>query len=360
MKSQVKKRKQSKHTQQSSQSAQLTFLDHVHELQRRLFTVLFIFLLFAGASFPFFDKIVNLLVTPLGNEHKLVYLTPGGAFSFMMQICLYVGLVAALPVIVYHVYRFVMPAVGVMVLRKALTYTFVSALLAAAGITFAYIISLPAALYFLTSFNLYHIDPMLTIDSYLSFVMTYLLAGAALFQLPLIMIIINSVKPLKPQKLMAYEPRIILASFIVAAVISPTPDALNQTLLACPVIVMYQVGIIIIWLKNRPRQQKKVAIHRSVPEINMATRPVHISSMSSMKTQVRQQSSAADIRPTAGACQAKSIDGFVFRSRPAGSVAIPDRVIPQPMPSRQVTTRSIDGFYRPNRHNAVAFSRQMI
>lgn len=132
-----------------------------------------------------------------------------------------------------------------------------SFVLALLGVLFAYFLCLPAALHFLTSFNLPQIKAMLTIDSYLSFVMTYLLAGAALFQLPLVMLIINSVTPLKPAQLLAHEDKLILGAFFVAAVISPTPDALNQAMLALPVVVMYQIGFgLWRWRKRRNSKQQ--------------------------------------------------------------------------------------------------------
>jgi len=87
--------------------------------------------------------------------------------------------------------------------------------------------------------------------------MTYMLAGALLFQLPLAMMIINSATPLTPAKLMKAQGKILVGSFIVAAIISPTPDALNQTLLASPIVVMYQVGIVLIWWSNRRKQKAK-------------------------------------------------------------------------------------------------------
>lgn len=238
----------------------VTFFEHISELQGRLFAVAVVFLLIAGAAFPFFDQIVSALLAPLSREQELVYLTPGGAFTFVMQVCLYVGLIGSLPVIIYHLYCFIMPAVQRVVFRRAVGYTAASFLLAITGIIFAYIVSLPAALHFLTGFDLYHINPMLTIDSYLSFVMTYLLTGALLFQLPLIMIIINTVTPLKPSRLMEHQPKMTLGSFIVAALISPTPDAINQTLLAAPVIVMYQFGIIIVAAQNRKRKKASATV----------------------------------------------------------------------------------------------------
>lgn len=85
--------------------------DHLRELQWRSFAVVAIFIVIAGAAFLFFNQITALIIRPLGDEGKLVYLTPGGAFGYMMQVCCYVGLIGALPFIIYHLYRFIMPAV---------------------------------------------------------------------------------------------------------------------------------------------------------------------------------------------------------------------------------------------------------
>lgn len=234
----------------SQSTAELTLGDHLRELQGRFFSTAIVFVLIAAAAYPFFGQIADWLLAPLKEGQDLVYLTPGGAIGFMLTVCLYVGLIGTLPLLIYHIYGFLMPAVRQSRLRTVLAYTIASLILAISGVLFAYYVSLPAALHFLTSFELNHINPMLTIDSYISFIMTYMLAGAALFQVPLVMMIINSVKPLPPKKLMSYQRHIILASFIIAAVISPTPDALNQTLLASPLIVMYQIGIIIVWRIN--------------------------------------------------------------------------------------------------------------
>lgn len=239
-----------------------TVMDHIRELQSRLFSVILTFIIVAALAYPFFDKITEILVAPLQGKQELIYLTPGGAFSFILKVCIYIGIIGSLPVIIYNLYRFVMPAVKHVRLKTVLKYTLSSFFLAICGIVFAYYVSLPASLYFLTSFNLHDIKAMLTIDSYFSFVMTYLLAGALLFQLPLVMLIIDSVSPLTPRKLMSYQRHMIVGSFVVAAIISPTPDALNQALLASPVVIMYQLGILMIWLKNR---KKSRSVRRSRP-----------------------------------------------------------------------------------------------
>ena len=68
-------------------------MDHIRELQGRLFSIVLVFLIVAGAAYPFFDKIITVLVAPLKKGQELVYLTPGGAFSFIIQVCLYIGII---------------------------------------------------------------------------------------------------------------------------------------------------------------------------------------------------------------------------------------------------------------------------
>lgn len=304
-------------------------MDHVRELQGRLFAVVIVFVVVSAAAYPFFDKIVGFILAPLGNDHELVYLTPGGAFSFIIQACMYVGLIGALPAIIYNIYRFIMPVMKKNTLNRALVFTIASLILALGGMIFAYYVSLPAALYFLTNFNLYHINPMLTIDSYFSFVMTYMLAGAVLFQIPLIMLMINGATPLKPKQLMKYQDKIILGSFIIAAIISPTPDALNQILLASPMVVMYQAGIMLVWLKNRKKAKAAAALERRArASLRTAALPQQHAQRPLAPAQppvVKVMSDVHSTMPQTLARQqaSRSVDGFVVHGR------VPQRPLPK-------------------------------
>lgn len=269
------------HSQQ--QPALPTFMDHVQELKSRLFWVAVFFVAAMGATYPFFQHIVNILVRPLGKQ-ELYYMSPAGGLSFVIKVCMYAGLIVVLPVLIYHLYKFISPVLKKRNARAVLGFTVTSTLLAAAGVCFAYFVSLPTALHFLTNIGLKQVTAMLTIDAYMSFIIAYLLAGALLFQLPLIMIIINTVTPLPPKKLMSFQRHIIVISFVIAAIVSPTPDAVNQTILAAPMIVMYQIGIIIIWIKQRSARKQsqprvavlaheKVAAPVSKPQIQTAATP---------------------------------------------------------------------------------------
>ncbi len=337
-----------------------TFMDHVRELQGRLFSIAIVFLLMAGLAYPFFDSIVDFLIAPLGDEHELVYLTPGGAFSFIIKVCMYVGAIGALPIFIYHLYRFLLPAVRPVNIRRAIIYTAISLGLALIGLAFAYFISLPAALYFLTSFNLHNINPMLTIDSYFSFIMTYMLAGALLFQLPLIITIINTIKPLTPGGMMKYQRHLILGSFIVAAIISPTPDALNQALLAMPVVLMYQASIMIVWLTNRKLSRRspvdsgltdgaigKLAVRRSLAMVPASTTSTLIVSITPDETDSdRSQSTAPQRRRRA------SLDGFTAASYSRSRRPVSRVNTGSPARLNSPPRRSLDGFIMPVRQSS--------
>jgi len=345
-------------------------MDHIRELQWRLAIVALAFLATGAAVYPFFDKIVALLLKPLGNNLSLVYLTPGGAFNFAVQVCIYAAMIGALPVALYHIYRFVMPAVEKTTLRGVLGYSLSSLLLAAVGVAFSYFLALPAAIQFLTSFDLKNISPMLTVESYLSFVMTYLLAGALLFQLPLFMTIINRIKPMTPRMLMSGQRHVILWSVVFAAVISPTPDAVNQLLLAAPMIVMYQVGIVIILLKNRKRADKKSKDGLSTRSVavdnesaNHTAKDIKPRPMEAKKVPVCSEPETPILvkKPASNhtLVNRRSLDGFVAMKTEKPSPVVNKKVIPKktvskPVPIRRSLSRSVDGFSIPSRSVSVS------
>lgn len=236
-------------------ATQPTFLDHIIELRTRLFWVVASILVASGIGYGIQNQIIHALVKPLGSQ-QLFYLTPVGGLTFIFRVSFYFGIIVSVPVIVYQLYRFFEPLMPTHRKRSVVLYFFFSIILAATGVIFAYFISLPAALHFLTGFHLDHITAMLTVDSYMSFVTTYLLGAAALFQIPLLLLIINNITPLKPSGLLKYERHVLLAAFIISAIISPTPDMFNQTILALPIIGMYQIGLLLIWWKSH--RAKKV------------------------------------------------------------------------------------------------------
>jgi sec-independent protein translocase protein TatC len=269
----------------SVRSPQLTLIDHLHELRTRLFWIILTLIIAGSASYLIKDQIMAVIMQPLGGQ-RLVYLTPIGGFNFIFKVSLYFGLAVILPVIIYHLYRFLEPLMDKRRKRSVFFFIFASFLLAIGGGTFAYFAGLPAALHFLTGFTIQNVSAMLTVESYLAFVVTYVLGFAALFQIPLILMIINTIRPIPPKTLMGFQRFVILGAFIVAAIISPTPDVTNQAILAVPIIVMYQVGVLLVWMQSRSanKRQKKIAAAVTNEPINR-TQPAKVYAQPTQSTQ---------------------------------------------------------------------------
>jgi sec-independent protein translocase protein TatC len=167
-------------------------------------------------------------------------------------VCIYVGVAISLPIIVYQFLQFIRPLMRNTTARFVFVGSAVSGIIALLGIVFGYFIGLPAALNFLFhSFHNPQVQALITIQAYMSFVTAYLLGSALMFQLPLFLIFINRIKPLKPGTLLKYERHVIIGSVIVGFIMNPSPNLLSQAIVVLPIILMYQVGIGIVWLINR-------------------------------------------------------------------------------------------------------------
>lgn len=249
------------------------FIDHVRELQIRL-TVCFVAILAgAGLGYAYHEELLALVQKPLGQT--LYYTSPTGGFSSLFKLCIAAGIVVATPVILYNVFRFFEPLLTVRKKRTIVKYTVASVLLAYTGVVFAYLISLPAALHFLSKFGGEGVQSLITIDSYYNFALSYIISFAVVFQLPLYVLFFNRIKPLTPGGMMGAQRYIIVGSFIGAAILTPTPDPFNQLLMAAPAIVLYQVGIILVWRVNRKARKKarKQAMQYATQTAQPATTP---------------------------------------------------------------------------------------
>lgn len=175
--------------------------------------------------------------------------------NFLFSVCLDIGLVLATPVIIYQFLAFLSPLMRDTTRRFLFISSIAAGIVALAGVTFGYFIGLPSALHFLLhQFTTVQVRPLITIQSYMQFVSLYLFGSALMFQLPLILIIINRIKPLKPSGLFKYERHLIVGALIIAFIMNPTPNIIDQMLIVVPIILMYQVGIALIWFVNRHKK----------------------------------------------------------------------------------------------------------
>ncbi len=247
-----------------SRSTKLPFIDHVYELRRRLSIAAACVITGSVLAYGLQQRIVVGLLRPSHGQH-FIYTSPLGGINFLFSVCLDVGLVLATPVIIYQLLAFISPLMHNTTHRFLLSASMAAGVAALAGATFGYFVGLPSALHFLLhQFTTIQIRPLITVQSYMQFVSLYLLGSALMFQLPIILIIINRIKPLKPSGLLKYERHLIAGAFIVAFIMNPTPNIVGQLVVVLPIIAMYQVGIALIWSINR--QDRKPGWLQSLAE----------------------------------------------------------------------------------------------
>jgi sec-independent protein translocase protein TatC len=227
---------------------QKPMVDHLHDLRRHLTWVVIFIGVGAGAAFSINEYLLKLLQDPLGET--LYYTSPTGGLSFTFKLCATAGIVFAFPVILLNIFKFIEPVLDESQRRGLPFYALWSFIMAYAGIAFAYYISLPNALKFLTNFGNGSIQSLINVNEYFNFALSYVAGFALLFQLPLIVLFINRIKPLKPGKMMSAQRYIIVISFIVAAILTPTPDPMNQFMMAAPMIILYQLSIVLVMIRN--------------------------------------------------------------------------------------------------------------
>lgn len=236
----------------------LTFGQHLKELRRRLIWVLGFFLAGIGVGIIYNPQLIKLIQAPLGQT--LYFTSPMGGLGFSLQVCLLVGMIVAIPAGIYHLLKFIDPTSRIVLPKYTYLILFASVTLALMGLAFAYLISLPSALHFLIKFGGSSLQAIITTDQYFSFVLSYLGGSILIFQLPLIMLIINRLTPLTPHQLKKYQPHVLVTVFVAAAILTPTPDPLNQTILALPMIVLFELSCLLILIVNyQPRSKPSMS-----------------------------------------------------------------------------------------------------
>lgn len=312
-------------------NVELTFLEHVYELRSRAFWIVLSIIAASALGFQFKDQLIAAVMAPLNGE-KLVYLTPGGGFSFIFTLSIYFGVLLAIPIIVYHVYRFLQPILKRSSRTMIAGFMSLSVLLAAAGSAFGYFVTIPAAINFLSTFAGDAVTPNLTAESYLNFVVAYILGLAVLFQLPLLLFLFDHIRPFPPGSLLSSQRFVIIGATIVAAIITPTPDAVNMAIVAAPIVAIYQFGVIAVFIRHQASQRAKrraAARHlgKEIGPIEMVAQQIESLDDASVAAQAPQVPLTSRVSPETPVVSApirvRSVEGFT--SRPA---ARPSRLAP--------------------------------
>lgn len=234
----------------------MTLLQHLGELRTRLLRSAGWVLLAACAAYALHAQIYAILMLPLHSAApgmELHFFAPTEPFFVTLRICLVAGLVFAAPLILLEVWGFIAPALTGAERRAVLPVLPVVLLLFAGGVAFVYYVLLPVSIGFLLGLAQPQITPLLGQQDYFGLVTALCLAGGLLFQLPAVLGLLGALGFVSPGWLWRNSGYALLVLMILAAVITPTGDAFNMLVLTAPLMLLYILGIGVVWVVQRRR-----------------------------------------------------------------------------------------------------------
>lgn len=187
----------------------------------------------------------------------------GEGFFFALNNSLYFALFIGSPFVLWQMWQFIAAGLYRHEKRAVSLYFPFSALLFIVGVLFCYFFVLPVGMYFLTStISLDIVRPQLGIEQYFSFLSTMCLAMGCVFQLPILMIFLSRIGLVEPKTYSKYRGHFLVVALFVAAVVTPGPDYYSQILMTIPMVLLYEVGIVIARFTARPRRHPARGITR--------------------------------------------------------------------------------------------------
>jgi sec-independent protein translocase protein TatC len=205
-------------------------------------------------SFPFSQKVVDWLARPIVKSgNTLVFLAVTEAFWVQMKVALITGVFISAPGILWQVWAFIAPGLHKHERKYAAPFVIIGSLMFVGGGAFALLVVTPYAIEFLLSYARATLQPMITIENHVGFILKFTLAFGLVFELPLILTILARMGVVTPKMLARNRKYAILGAFIAAAILTPTPDMFNQSLMAGPLILLYEVGIVCARIFGRRR-----------------------------------------------------------------------------------------------------------
>jgi sec-independent protein translocase protein TatC len=246
----------------------MTFFEHLNELRKRIVYSLYAIGIGAFVGVYVSKYVINFIIRPiikaLTDAHlnaELVYTHPAGYLNTYITLGVYIGIVLASPVVLYQIWLFVAPALYKHERSAVTGFIFSTVFLFLAGIAFGYLVTLPYILRFLVSFQgpVSSIKPMITVNEYFDLVLLVLLGLGLVFELPILIFFLSLFGIVTPKFLWKNFRYAILIIAIVAAVVTPTPDAMTMLIFMAPMVGLYFVGIVVSAVVTRRRERRLAA-----------------------------------------------------------------------------------------------------
>lgn len=237
--------------------------EHLRELRSRLIKSIIAFLIGTGEAFYFASYIFEILKEPVKKSYpkvELITLSPTEPLFILLKISVVFGFILSLPVILYQLWRFVEPALYPNEKRLIIPLTFFSIILFLLGGAFSYFLALPMALRFLLGIGLSQLQatPFLSVDLYISFLLKMIIGFGIAFELPVFIFLLQRAGIVSEQQLKAFRKYFIVIAFVAGALIAP--DVTTQILMAVPLIVLYEISLLVGKLGRRKQKEKAIEV----------------------------------------------------------------------------------------------------
>jgi sec-independent protein translocase protein TatC len=222
----------------------LTLVEHLDELRTRLVISIFAFVVAMGLCFWQNHRLLDIINDPLPKGTQPITLSPTEPFTTTLTVSAYAALLIALPVILYQLYAFILPAFSPTEKKIALPLLLMVPVLFVAGALFAYFVIVPAALTFLLNFNDHQFNTQIRARDYYSFVLLTLVAAGIVFQVPVGILGLTRLGIVTPQKLKRNRRYAYLGCAVVAALL-PGVDPVSMLIEMVPLVVLYELSILL-------------------------------------------------------------------------------------------------------------------
>ena len=232
---------------------------HLSELRKRLVICVSSIIVGTFIAFAFHRYILDFLSKPLvsgsqSGNNALVFTEVTEFFGITMKTSILGGIIISLPILFYQVVLFVAPGLTKKEKKYLLIFLPGTMIAFVSGILFGYFVLLPPALHFLITFGEGIAEPMIRIGNYISLLVNLLFWMGVAFETPFIMLFIAKLGIVHPKKMASFRKYSLVLAFILAAFITPTFDPVNQTIVALPLVVLYEIGILMARLGPRGKK----------------------------------------------------------------------------------------------------------
>ncbi|MFN4306375.1 twin-arginine translocase subunit TatC [Sulfurihydrogenibium azorense] len=235
---------------ENQQLPEAPITEHLAELRTRLIRIVLALIIGTVIAFTKANYIFELLKQPLLKVNpnlKLYFLSPTEPFFTAFKISFLAGFILVSPFVFYQIWKFIEPALYEHEKKLAVPFVFFTTLFFAIGCLFSFYLVLPIAIGFFINFGNIQLgaEAIFSVKEYISFVLRMILAFGLTFELPVVLSLLARLGLVTPEFLQKIRPYFIVIAFIVAAVLTPTPDVFSQLMLAIPLILFYEISIII-------------------------------------------------------------------------------------------------------------------